>query len=151
MAIAGMLRRIFTDEIPAPEPVTSVLSQIGTIPSPRRCAAMTARVLSNPSKPRRTFSMSYSFSVRGTTKAETIEKLIAEFDKVVESKPIHLSDRAQAQAAAEAFLDIVPENVDGKDLYISVSGSVGWSGTLSIDVISASVIISASLVPAETN
>jgi hypothetical protein len=92
--------------------------------------------------------MSYSFSVRGATKAEVTAKVSAELDKVVATQPIHSADRAQAQAAAEAFVAIVPDNADGKDFYVSVSGSVGWSGNLGVDsvVTSASVNVGALLI-----
>jgi hypothetical protein len=95
--------------------------------------------------------MSYSFSARGATKAEVIGKVSAELDKVVASQPIHSADRAQAQAAAEAFVAIIPANDEGKDFYVSVSGSVGWRGNLGVDSIitSASVNVSASLIAKE--
>lgn len=91
--------------------------------------------------------MSYSFSVRGATKAEIIGKVAAEFDKVVASQPVHSADRAHAQACAEAFLGFIPDDPGGQDFYISVSGSVGWNGTLGAHVLtSAGVNVSASLV-----
>jgi hypothetical protein len=91
--------------------------------------------------------MSYSFSVRGATKAEAMQKVVAELDKVVASQPIHSADRAQAEAAACGFLSVIPDDAGGKDFYISVSGSVSWSGTLDVDAVvkSASVNVSASL------
>jgi hypothetical protein len=93
--------------------------------------------------------MSYSFSARGTTKAETIKNVSFELDKVVAAQPVHAADRAQAQAAAQAFLGVLPENVDGYDFYVSVSGSVGWKGSLSAAdqvLTSAGVNVSASLI-----
>ena len=95
--------------------------------------------------------MSYSFSVRGATKAETMERVAAALDRVLVSQPIHEADRAQALATAHAFLDIIPADAGGKEFYVSVSGSVGWSGSLDVDevVTSASVQVSASLVAAE--
>lgn len=93
--------------------------------------------------------MSYSFSVRGATKAEARDKVVTELDKVVAAQPIHKVDEHHALAAVEAFLEIIPGNVDGKDFAVSVSGSVGWSGTLGHDAVvtSASVNVSTSLVP----
>ena len=96
--------------------------------------------------------MSYSFSARGATKADVIAKVSAELDKVVVSQPIHAADRAQAQAAVEAFVAVIPENADGKDFYVSVSGSVGWSGNLGAadcTITSASVNVGASLIAKE--
>ena len=44
-------------------------------------------------------AMSYSFSARAATKAEVIEKVSTELNKVVVSQPIHSADCAQAKAA----------------------------------------------------
>lgn len=94
--------------------------------------------------------MSYSFSVRAGTKAEALEKLAEALDNVVALQPIHSADRAQAQAAAEAFLEVLPEKADDKDFSVNVSGSVGWLGTPGVDAVitSAGVSISASTVDA---
>jgi regulator of protease activity HflC (stomatin/prohibitin superfamily) len=87
--------------------------------------------------------MSYSFGVRAATKAEVAEKIAAELDKVVAAQPVHAADRAQAQAAAEAFLGILPEKPTDQDFYVSVSGSVSWKADKVLT--SAGVNISASL------
>lgn len=73
--------------------------------------------------------MSYSFSARGETKSDVMKAVAAGFDNVVASQPVHSADRAQAMAAVEAFLGIVPETA-GKDFLVSVNGSLGWSGLL---------------------
>jgi len=70
--------------------------------------------------------MSYSFSARGATKAEVLQKVSESLDNVVSGQPIHKADRAQAQAAVEAFLAIVPDDASDKDFNANVSGSVGW-------------------------
>lgn len=72
--------------------------------------------------------MSYSFSFRAATKAEAKSKVAEELAKVVQAQPIHAVDQAQAQAAADAFIDILPEDAS-KDVQVSVNGSVGWCGT----------------------
>ena len=94
--------------------------------------------------------MSYSFSVRGATRADVAAKIAEKLEEVVTSQPVHSVDRAQAQAAAEAFVGVVPE-VDGMDIYVSVSGSVGWQGTLNEGhvVTSAGFGVSASSVARE--
>ncbi len=89
--------------------------------------------------------MSYSFSARGATKAEVMEKVVAELDKVVAGQPIHSADRAQAQAAAEAFLGVIPEVNENQDFYVSLSGSVSWNGTDNV-VTSASANVTAALI-----
>jgi hypothetical protein len=96
--------------------------------------------------------MSYSFNVRAHTDEEVIDSIAAEFDKVIASQPIHEADRGQAAAAAEAFLEIIPAPTEDQDYSVSVSGSVGWTGTLGEGAVvtSASVQVSASLVAKQT-
>lgn len=94
--------------------------------------------------------MSYSVGARAATRAEVVEKIVAALDKVVENQPIHAADRAQAQAAAEAFLGVIPDANENQEFALSVSGSVSWSGSGADSVItSASVNVSASLVAKE--
>lgn len=97
--------------------------------------------------------MSYSFQKRGATKAILMAMVIAELDNVVSAQPVHVADRAQAQAAAEAFLDIVPDADETQDYYVSVSGSVTykWDGANNKikGVTGASINVSASLVQKE--
>lgn len=69
--------------------------------------------------------MSYSFYVRAANKAEAKEKVAAELAKVVAAQPIHEIDRAQAQAAADAFVDLL-DSKDTREISMSVNGSV-WS------------------------
>ena len=96
--------------------------------------------------------MSYSFSVRGTTKANVMEKAAAEFDKVVAAQPIHSADRAHAQSAVAGLVSVLPDGNDKQDIYVSVSGSVGWTGergTADQVLASASLNVSASLATRE--
>lgn len=71
--------------------------------------------------------MSYSFSVRGASKAEALEKVIAEFDKVVASQPIHTKDRAQATEVAKNFVAVLSDPTERQGVSISVSGSLSWN------------------------
>lgn len=82
--------------------------------------------------------MSYSFTVRAATKVEAKEKVAAELAKVVETQPIHARDQQQAEAAASAFVDLLPED-DTQDVTVSVHGSIGWYGSLDDKTISAGV------------
>lgn len=94
--------------------------------------------------------MSYSLSVRAANKAEAKAAVGVELDKVVASQPIHARDRAQAEAAAHAFIDQLADD-DSRDVCVNVSGSLGWSGTLGQDgngITSASVGVSAYLTQA---
>lgn len=68
--------------------------------------------------------MSYSFNVRAADKADARAKVAAELDKVVASQPIHEIDRAQAEAAAEAFLSLLGEPGAQQEISVSVSGSI---------------------------
>lgn len=91
--------------------------------------------------------MSYSIGAWGVTKVEVKEKLAAQFAQVLEGQPIHSADIEQAKAAANAFIDLLP-NDPAKDIHVSVSGSVSWLGDLNMpNVVGASVNIGASLVP----
>ena len=79
--------------------------------------------------------MSYGFTVTGATKTEVVEKIAAEFEKVVELQPIHARDRASAIAAAYAFMDLLTPDPE-KDISCSVHGSLSWVGTGDSPVIS---------------
>lgn len=67
--------------------------------------------------------MSYSFQVRGATKAEALGKVKAELDKVVLAQPIHTTDKQQAFATAESFVALLADDAD-YDVCVSVHGSV---------------------------
>jgi hypothetical protein len=98
--------------------------------------------------------MSYSFNGRAATKTAAKEFVAAELAKVISSQPIHVRDRDQAQAAANAFIDLV-EDDDTKDVSVSVNGSVGWNLSLapgaesSHPLTAAAVSVSAYLVAKE--
>lgn len=73
--------------------------------------------------------MSYSFTVKAASKAEAKEKVAAEFASVLQNQSIHAVDLGHAATAADAFLDLLDDSeADGKDVILSVHGSVGWSG-----------------------
>lgn len=73
--------------------------------------------------------MSYSFSVRGTSKADAKAKVAADFDKVVAGQPIHARDREAALAAAGAFIDLLGDEHE-REVSVSVSGYVAWPAVL---------------------
>ena len=70
--------------------------------------------------------MSYSFSVRGANRAEVLEKIGLELDKVKDAQPMHVHDRDQALAAAKAFIELLPDSLAGHEIQVSMHGSVGW-------------------------
>ena len=91
--------------------------------------------------------MSYSFTVRADSKDKAKALVAEELDKVVAQQPVHAADRAQALAAAEAFIDVVdhePE-ADSKDIMVIVNGSVGWQHPDQSRLTSAAVNVSAYL------
>jgi hypothetical protein len=93
--------------------------------------------------------MSYSFIVRAADKAEAKNMVAAELTKVVDAQPMHVADRAQAQAVAEAFIDILPDD-DMTVVQVNVHGSVSWTGSQDAPhVIGASVGVTASLIVKE--
>lgn len=67
--------------------------------------------------------MSYSFSVRASSKSEAVVAIDAELAKVFASQPIHELDRATAQAVAESYL-LMLRDEPGMDVAVSMNGSV---------------------------
>jgi hypothetical protein len=74
--------------------------------------------------------MSYSFHFRARTIAAALAIAASEMDKVVESQPVHAHDRDVALAAIKAQAELVaPQADDTQHVNVSVSGSLGWSGS----------------------
>lgn len=90
--------------------------------------------------------MSYSFSVRASSKAEAKDKIAAELDTVVTGQPVHAADRKAAQAAAEAFVDLLVDPVEGQLVNVSVSGSLGWRDPDGKEFTSSNVSVYGSIV-----
>lgn len=72
--------------------------------------------------------MSYSFSVRASSKASVALLVAAELERVVEAQSIHAKDAKAALAAAEALIEVLANDADA-DVRVDMSGSVGWRGT----------------------
>jgi len=68
--------------------------------------------------------MSYSFNVRAASKAAALAAVSVELDKVVTQQPVHAADRAAAEAAAVAQVNLLVDD-DTRDVSVSVSGSLG--------------------------
>jgi hypothetical protein len=85
--------------------------------------------------------MSYSFQVSGATKAEAIAKVAEELTKVVANQPPHAADQAQAQAAAESFINLLADD-DAQDISLSMHGSL-WNSDAGI--LSANVNVTATI------
>jgi hypothetical protein len=71
--------------------------------------------------------MSYSFNVRGASRAVAVAAAMAELDKVVVQQPAHAHDRDAAMATITAFAALVPEPEEGNALSLNVSGYVSYS------------------------
>lgn len=100
--------------------------------------------------------MSYSFSVKGATKALAAEAVAKGLAAVVASQPVHKQDESQAFGAAELAMEALPDD-PSKDISISLSGSLSWSGNsddgawsdnpAKENITACSISVSVSLVP----
>ena len=90
--------------------------------------------------------MSYSFQVRGATKAAVKLLVAAKLVEAVAAQACHERDQAQAQAAADAFIDLVVDD-ETKDIAVACSGSLTgqWKDTDVVRIEGASFSVHASL------
>lgn len=90
--------------------------------------------------------MSYSFTVRGATKAAALAAVQAQMQAVVDQSPAHQADAAQAIEAATAFVGVLPDD-DSKDVVVMLAGSMAgrWAGNTLERISSAHLTLSASL------
>jgi len=94
--------------------------------------------------------MSYSFTVRASSKAEAKFKVAEAMAKVVEQQQSHVIDQKQAITNAEAFIGLLADD-ETKDVVVNMHGSIGWTGQLGVDAVitSAGDGISAALATRE--
>jgi hypothetical protein len=71
-------------------------------------------------------NMSYSFSVKGATKAEAIDLANKQFDDVEKNQPAHKADMPAARTALVAFIDLLVDD-SAQDCGASVSGYLSWN------------------------
>lgn len=90
--------------------------------------------------------MSYSFNFRAATVALASAAIAARLDEVVATQPIHEADRAQAEAAANAFVGTLGEPAEGQELAVSVCG---WVSKTNDTLTGASVTVTANHVAIE--
>lgn len=69
--------------------------------------------------------MSYSFSVKAATRDGAKQQVADKLAEVLAGQPSHASDVKQAQAAADAFIDLLGED-DSKEVLVNMSGSLSW-------------------------
>lgn len=89
--------------------------------------------------------MSYSFSVTANTKVEATGKIREQFDAVVSAQPSHAADKEAAVVAAQTLVRLLAEPRDGDEIYVSMSGSLGWKHESTDEFIHANVSINTSL------
>lgn len=77
--------------------------------------------------------MSYSFHVRGATKADATEALVTKLDQTVQEQPVHAKDRDAIEANARAVIGLMHEPGEGVDLVVSCNGYITWDGELPED------------------
>lgn len=94
--------------------------------------------------------MSYSLNFKAANKAEAKAKVATELDKAAQAQSCHERDKAQAQAAADAFIDLLVED-ESKDVVVSMSGSLtgSWTGSDVTRITGASVSVNAGLADKE--
>ena len=97
--------------------------------------------------------MSYSFAVTAGSKAEAKQKIVASFAGVIITQPSHAADLVAAVASSSAFVDLLEEPDEFTEIYVSMSGSLGWrqagaGGPLQFT--GAGVNVSASLRPKDS-
>src|SRR3990167_10272697 len=94
--------------------------------------------------------MSYSFNVRAASKSLVKALVAAELEKVAVHQACHQRDNVQAQAAADAFVDVLTDD-DDKDVVVNMSGYLTgqWQGSDVTRIEGASVSVSAGLAKRE--
>lgn len=90
--------------------------------------------------------MSYSFTVRAPNKADAKTAVAAKLAEVAAQQMCHERDKAQAQAAADAFVDVLTDDAD-KDIVVNMSGYLTgqWQGSDVTRIEGASVNVNAGL------
>ena len=94
--------------------------------------------------------MSYSFALRAATKAAALAAVIAKMDEVAAQQACHQRDKAQAVAAAESFLNLLPDD-DARDVTVNMSGYLSgqWQGSDVVEISAANVMVAVGLAKRE--
>lgn len=95
--------------------------------------------------------MSYSLTVTAPRKSAAKVAVAAELVKAAKGQTCHERDLLQAQAAANAFIVLLPDD-ETRLVRVTMSGSLSgqWSGTDIVEISAANVSITAALVPLES-
>jgi hypothetical protein len=70
--------------------------------------------------------MSFSFSVKGATVPEVVEKVKSEMEQVVVGQPSHQADSEAVATAANAYASILRTPLENEVIVLSISGSLSW-------------------------
>lgn len=91
--------------------------------------------------------MSFSFMIKAASKAEAKTAIAFELSKVAQAQPIHELDRGHIQQVAELYVDAFPAIAlpEGRDLCVTVNGSLGWRGTYPTDYTMSSMNVGVGL------
>jgi 3-hydroxyisobutyrate dehydrogenase-like beta-hydroxyacid dehydrogenase len=92
--------------------------------------------------------MSYSFNLRAPSKAAALAAVTAKMDEVAAQQACHQRDKAQAVAAAESFLALLPDD-DTRDVAVNMSGYLAgtWQGSDVVNISSANMVVAVAMVP----
>lgn len=90
--------------------------------------------------------MSYSFQFGAASKDDAKRQAAEKMASVAQQQPNHKVDQEAAVNAAGAFIDVLREPGDGEEVFVSMSGSVGWNTANEVTTYStASAQVSASI------
>lgn len=92
--------------------------------------------------------MSYRFEFAAASREQAKQQIAQQFDAIEAEQPAHSLDRAQAAAAADAFLAACPEPGEKQQLYVSMYGSLNYQRepVTAAGVLGASVSVSIALI-----
>jgi len=85
--------------------------------------------------------MSYSHIIHAQTKTEAKEKIAQEWDRIVQTQPIHACDRTGAQAVANEFVDALDQDAEQR-IIVSIYGSVDYTSNNKVTSVSGTVNVS---------
>ncbi len=71
--------------------------------------------------------MSYSFTVKASTKDDAKKQIVDQMAQVVTNQPDHALDQAAVVVAGGAFVDMLGDVAEGYEVHVSIHGSVGWN------------------------
>jgi hypothetical protein len=89
--------------------------------------------------------MSYSFSVTADNKVDATRQIREQFDNIILAQPSHAADKEAAVVAAQTLVRLLADPREGDEIYVSMSGSLGWKHDAPEEFLHANVNINVSL------